>query len=448
LPPTLCSPAARASAQPGFPKNLATSLATGPAATCFFHPLCLGLSKNSAAACAAKPYDACASGKPDCGSGGGVASGRFTSLTADRPHPLRSCRHILEGVILAGLSFPFAPKTEEEAGRPGSLRSPVSWLGMGLIAEELTMTEWCAGDVRFLAVDRLGQRYRRYRLPDPEAEAAMVASLRQYGQQTPLVVCLREETHEVLDGFKRLAAARSLDLKRVATRLLEADERLAKAAILGLNQTGRRTQDWEEAWIVHALVRDDGLTQEEVAALLSRHKSWVCRRLALVEKLADPARNDLQLGLLSVTAARSLVRLPAGNQVNLLATLHRDKLTAAELDGVVDLLQAAPGQVQEEYILEQPRQALRQAHQDSGWAWDPRLSKAGNRVARRLAYVLEDLGCMETWLKSQGRAGLSPCDRLILTPGFARLARDAQSVAALSGDLIGELQENDRAEAQ
>ena len=319
---------------------------------------------------------------------------------------------------------------------------------MGVSEAGPIMTDWRAGDVRFLAVDQLGQRYRRYRLPDPEAEAAMVTSLRRYGQQTPLVVCVREEAHEVLDGFKRLAAARSLDLKMLATRLVEADERLAKATILGLNQTGRRTQDWEEAWIVCALVREDGLTQEEVAELLTRHKSWVCRRLALVEKLAEAARNDLQLGLLSVTAARSLVRLPAGNQVNLLTTLHRDKLTATELDGVVDLLRAAPGQIQEEYILEQPRQALRQARQETGWAWDPRLSKAGNRVARRLAYVLEDLTRMETWLRSQGRAGLSPCDRLVLTPGFSQLARDAQSVATLSQDLIGELQENDRAEAQ
>ena len=244
------------------------------------------------------------------------------------------------------------------------------------------MTDSCATDVRFMAVDQLGQQYRRYRLPDPDAEAAMAASLRRYGQQTPLVVCLREETYEILDGFKRLAAARVLGLKTLTTRSLEADERLAKAAILALNQIGRRAQDWEEAWIVRALVREDGLTQEEVAELLSRHKSWVCRRLALVEKLADPAREDLRLGLLSVTAARSLVQLPAGNQVDVLATFHRDKLTAAELDGVVNLLQAAPGQTQHQYILDQPREALRQARAETGWAWDPRLSTSGNRVAR------------------------------------------------------------------
>ncbi len=207
--------------------------------------------------------------------------------------------------------------------------------------------------------------------PTPRPRPPSPQSLSRYGQQTPLVVCLREETYEVLDGFKRLAAARVLGLKTLTTRALEVDERLAKAAILGLNQVGRRAQDWEEAWIVHALVREDGLTQEEVAELLSRHKSWVCRRLALVEKLADPAREDLRLGLLSVTAARSLVRLPAGNQAEVLATFHRDKLTAAELDDVVDLLQVAPGQTHQEYILDQPREALRQARQETGWAWDP-----------------------------------------------------------------------------
>jgi len=310
------------------------------------------------------------------------------------------------------------------------------------------MADWLAGDVRFLDLAQLGQRYRRYRLPNPDAETAMTGSFQRYGQLTPVVVCLREETYEVLDGFKRLAAARTLGLKTVTTRLLQADDRVAKAAIHGLNQTGSRTQEWEEAWIVHALIREDGMTQVEVAELLCRHKSWVSRRLALVEKLADPARQDLRLGLLSTTAARSLVRLPAGNQADVLATLHRDELTAAQLEGVVDLLLAAPGQTQQAYILAQPHQALQQARQETGWAWDPRLSQAGNRVARRLTGVLEGLGRMETWLRSQGRAGLTPCDRLVLTPAFTRLARDAHNVATLAEDLIGEYQNHDRAQAE
>jgi hypothetical protein len=43
-------------------------------------------------------------------------------------------------------------------------------------------------------------------------------------------------------------------------RLLEADERTAKAAIYGLNRAGGRTRELEEAWIIQALVREDGMS--------------------------------------------------------------------------------------------------------------------------------------------------------------------------------------------
>ena len=63
------------------------------------------------------------------------------------------------------------------------------------------MSDWSEGEIRCLAVETLGERYRRYRLPDAAAEAAMVGSLARYGQISPVVVCLREETPELLDGL-------------------------------------------------------------------------------------------------------------------------------------------------------------------------------------------------------------------------------------------------------
>jgi ParB-like chromosome segregation protein Spo0J len=298
--------------------------------------------------------------------------------------------------------------------------------------------DWQTGEVRPWPVADLGECYRRYRLPDTQAEGVMARSLGRYGQIAPVVVCRREEAVEVIDGFKRLAAARTLGWPSLSARLLAADDRVAKAAIYGLNHTGRHTREWEEAWIVFALVREDGLTQVEAAELLGRHKSWVCRRLALVERLADPVKEDLRLGLLGATAARALVRLPAGNQVEALAAVRRDGLSAAELDGVVDLLAGAASRVQQEYVLAQPRQALRQAAQAGRAAHDPRLSPAGNRAARRLGYLLEELARMEAWLRQRGRADLTPGDRGLLTPAFARLTRDARGVADLAEDLAEE----------
>lgn len=57
-------------------------------------------------------------------------------------------------------------------------------------------------------------------LPDPDAEAAVAGSFRRYGQLTPVVVCLREETHKIVDGFKRLAVARTPGLKTLSARLM------------------------------------------------------------------------------------------------------------------------------------------------------------------------------------------------------------------------------------
>lgn len=289
-----------------------------------------------------------------------------------------------------------------------------------------------------MRLERLGESYRRYRLPDPEGEAAMARSLARYGQLAPLVVWLPEETPEVLDGFKRLAAARRLHWASLTARRLAADARTAKAALYGLNRVGRPTREWEEAWLVHALVREDQLTQVEVAELLGRHKSWVCRRLALVEKLAAEAKDDLRLGLLSATWARALVRLPAGNQPAVLAAARREGLTTAEVSGVIDLLLGTADAPQQAYVLAQPRQALQQARAQPRLAVDPRLSQRGNQVSRQLGQLLNELARMEHWLRHRGRADVTANDQRLLVPSWQKLEHSARAVADLAVDLIAD----------
>ena len=98
---------------------------------------------------------------------------------------------------------------------------------------------WNDGITRPVALDGLGQQYRRYRLADPEAEEAMAGSLRRWGQLAPVVACVRQEKLELLDGFKRWSAARQITGMTLSVRVLEVDERAAKAAILGLNRGQR-----------------------------------------------------------------------------------------------------------------------------------------------------------------------------------------------------------------
>jgi ParB-like chromosome segregation protein Spo0J len=297
-----------------------------------------------------------------------------------------------------------------------------------------------SGHIISVRLDELGDQFRRYRLRVPQAVQAMAQSLRRWGQCAPLVATLREETPQVLDGFTRWEAARQVrGMTTLSVRLVELDDRHAKAAIYGLNQTGRRPHELEEAWIVQALVREDGLSQLEAAALLGRHKSWVCRRLALLEKLSADVRQDLEVGLLTPTAAREIARLPAGNQGEALALARREALSGAELGGVVRLLLGAVTAEQKQFVLTRPREALGQAGAAPREGWDPRLSARGNRVSKQLAVLLDRLAWAENFLECRGWTSLMASDRLVLGPVFARLARDARCVAEAAGDLAVEM---------
>src|SRR5438105_7070541 len=316
------------------------------------------------------------------------------------------------------------------------------WLTFNLSHKEggQRVLRWADNHLLDLKWEEIGEHYGRYRLHVPEAERAMARSLERYGQLSPVVVCRRQDRYELIDGFKRLGAVRGLaQIPRLSARLMEADEHQAKAAIYGLNRAGGRTRELEEAWIIQALVREDGLSQVEVAELLGRHKSWVCRRLALIERLGAKARDELRVGLLTPTAARQIVRLPQGNQAEVLDAVRREALSGAELAGVVDLWLGCAERGQPQYIVAHPREVLSQAKGLNHSGRDPRLSEAGNQVWKRIGLLLDVLGRMEVWLAHYGRAGLTPEDRAILAPRFEKLSRDAASVATLSQDLVNEM---------
>ena len=66
-------------------------------------------------------------------------------------------------------------------------------------------------EARQLALDEFDERYSGLRLQaTAEARQAMVQSLRRYGQLSPVVVWPTCGTWVLIDGFKRLEAARHL----------------------------------------------------------------------------------------------------------------------------------------------------------------------------------------------------------------------------------------------
>jgi ParB-like chromosome segregation protein Spo0J len=171
------------------------------------------------------------------------------------------------------------------------------------------------GDCRIEVLpDELSARLARVRLVPP-TDVALAASLRRFGQLSPLVVYRDGSQLEVVDGFRRLRSAGEQGVPtRLWVRVLELDGTRALAALFALHRGAAGLSELEEAWVVQALVREHGLVQQQVAQLLRRHQSWVSRRLLLVESLAPQVQDDVRLGLLSPWAAREIARLPRGIQ--------------------------------------------------------------------------------------------------------------------------------------
>jgi ParB-like chromosome segregation protein Spo0J len=190
----------------------------------------------------------------------------------------------------------------------------------------------------------IGERYADLRIVQPQAETAMERSMARYGQMTPVAVGGGdgERTHEMVDGFKRLRAARKLGYDSLYARVVAGGAHAVKAAIIHLNTKGRTIADLETGLVIRSLYRQDGLNQVQIAALLGRHKSFVCRRLKLVEQLCDEVLEHLRLGLINITTGRELARLPAGNQREALATVIRYRFTGEQTARLVGLLLEQP----------------------------------------------------------------------------------------------------------
>ena len=197
--------------------------------------------------------------------------------------------------------------------------------------------------VRSVALHELDLRYAPLRLTRPPQRARIRRWVERENVCPPVLAsdAVVEGKLVLVDGFKRLEALRELGRPDIAVRVLPLDAVAAQAAMLSANAAQRGLSDLEEGLIVRSLHRSHGLTQVEIAVRVEHHKSWVCRRLALVEHLDPALREDVRLGLLSATVVRELVRLPRGNQARAARTIREHGLSSRQAARLVRVLLAA-----------------------------------------------------------------------------------------------------------
>lgn len=185
-----------------------------------------------------------------------------------------------------------------------------------------------------IAVDDLDERLSALRLREPKAVEAMAASLGRYGQLSPLAVFDDGEGIQVIDGFKRLHAARRLRWPQLEVRHWDVDVAEAKIQ-LAIVHRGHGLTELEEGWLIRSLYREDRLSQSAIAERLGRHKSWICRRLLLVEGLVDEVQANVRMGLIAPRVAVTLAALPRGNQIAGMSAVIQRGLTVRQTELLV-----------------------------------------------------------------------------------------------------------------
>lgn len=201
-----------------------------------------------------------------------------------------------------------------------------------------------AHEDRAVEAERLRESHAKLRLVDEASVGAMRESLVRHGQLMALAAYAPGDGQgglEVVDGFKRLRAARELGWAQLRVRVLSVGVAEAKAS-MGILNAGRGLSGLEEAWLVRSLYREDALTQPQIGRLLLRHKSWVSRRLLLAEALDEVVQADVRLGLLAARTAEALARLPRVNQRPAAEGVMRRGLTHHQTERLVTELLARP----------------------------------------------------------------------------------------------------------
>ncbi|MGA2263966.1 MAG: ParB/RepB/Spo0J family partition protein [Acidobacteriota bacterium] len=234
-----------------------------------------------------------------------------------------------------------------------------------------------------LDLSEIGTSYGRVRCLAPRQIEQMKASLTAHGQLTAVLVVRRQQRLELIDGFKRRRAEEEMGWTTLRVASMDVDEQGQWAAMLALNRATQSMSVLEEALVLREMVAA-GMAQARIGEILGRHKSWVSRPIGLLERLHPELVEQIREGILPPGAARRLLSLPAGNQLELATVVTHQGLGSQDTELLVKLWRTADPPVRE-FLLAHPGEALANARTgEPEEPPDPRLTPRGQRLQRHL----------------------------------------------------------------
>lgn len=254
-------------------------------------------------------------------------------------------------------------------------------------------------------------------------------SMRLHGQLQPVVARVHEGGYQLIDGFKRFYAAEDLMMEALQCLLLEIDLTGAKVLLLSYNRAHQSMEAWEEAIVLQDLQKTHSMDQRRLAHLTGYSRSWVSRRLALIDKMDEAVSSEIMMGTLTSSHARALTKLPRGNQGEVARVITTHHLSSRQSDVLAEAFLKAKNEDERRYILSHPEQILRKDQQDQEEEpYDVRLSTYGNDLMKSIGYVIQSVQIMLRRLGDHRTGMLNASEKVIITPFIAKVSGYAEKL--------------------
>ena len=166
-------------------------------------------------------------------------------------------------------------------------------------------------DIEIIHLDLV---YAHTRIQRSRQVVDLADSLLRHGQLLPIVV-VAGKSHKfiLIDGYQRVEAARRAGWDTLQGHIWPGSASDAVCQLLA-SDGARQFDIFEQAALLRELKRCHRLNQNQIAAAMGRHPSWVARRLALIEQLPEVAIEAVRASRISSwSASRVLVPLARAN---------------------------------------------------------------------------------------------------------------------------------------
>ena len=172
---------------------------------------------------------------------------------------------------------------------------------------------------------------------DPSALQELSDSIKKNGILQPLLVRKKGDKYEIVAGERRYQAAKLAELTKLPVIVREVSDKEIMQLALIENLQRSDLNPIEEAKGFKVIIEQDGLTQEQLAQVLSKSRSAITNTLRLLDLPAEV--QDMMIGgHLSAGHARAILAVPSEEgRIKLAKKVVEGKLSVRETEKLAPL---------------------------------------------------------------------------------------------------------------